>query len=352
MPAASDKLMRSIAFTHSVSRWARPAFFVFAAVLQLAPALHAQSEALKKAPDPQAQPGAPLLYSMKFSGGNVSDLQRDLKAAFPKDNVIFTPSSEQVRLNLAGFEIRDARLKEVGKTIEFVTDGQLIVEVAEESGVANIWRIGSRLATGPGTLLKLKMRSVAAPHLFQDKEKAEKVRKDASDMEARRLMRMVESARAGANDVFGEARIELLTEQNIFVIIGTEEGIEGMESIIKAAEQLAADEEVKRAALAASLAPTMRAVLAPHLFDDQVRLDRVTQEFENVQKLWYDSHLNLMQMVGLHEERRGGVRVQQRRDQKLFVLIGSERDIAGMESLIQAAEKNAADEDAAKKTTK
>lgn len=64
-----------------------------------------------------------------------------------------------------------------------------------------------------------------------------------------------------------------------------------------------------------------------------------------MQRLWKESHDRLMKMSG-NDDRRGGVCVQQRPEQKGFVLIGSEGDIAGMESLIQAAEKNAAEEDA------
>jgi len=142
------------------------------------------------------------------------------------------------------------------------------VEVTEsdDGATGNTWRIGSRLANTPPSLFKLQMRSVAAPYLFHDKEKAERVRKDAVELEGRRLERILETTRAGYNDIVGGARVEMLPEQYIFVIIGTEDGIAGVESFIKAAEQLAMEEAAKKEALAASLAPKMRAVLAPHLF--------------------------------------------------------------------------------------
>jgi len=60
--------------------------------------------------------------------------------------------------------------------------------------------------------------------------------------------------------------------------------------------------------------------------------------------MWKLSDENMMSGVGLRN-RLGEVRVQQRPDQKLFVLIGPEDGIAGVESLIQAAERNAADQD-------
>lgn len=319
-----------------------------AAALRLAPTLNAQSDAPEPPPTHEAQPGTTLLYSMKFSGGSVESLEREMKAAFPKDNVIFTPSARNVRLNLDAFEIRDARLKELAKTIEFLTDGKLIVEVTEDGAAANIWRIGSRLAMTPPTLFQLKMRSVAAPHLCRDKEKAMKVKKDAEDLEQDRLKRILESSRAGYNDVLGAVRLELLPDQNMFVLVGNEDGIAGMESFIKAAEQLAVDEEAKKEALATSLAPTMRAVLVPHLFNNETRLERVIKEIESVQRLWIASQIDLMQMAGIDGPPRV-IRIEPRRDQKLFMLIGSEKAIDGMESLVLAAEKNAAEQDAEEK---
>lgn len=343
MPPNPAPLTTQVPRTNPHPHRLRAVSVLAAAALLLAPTLHAQSDAPEPAPSHEAQPGTTLLYSMKFSGGSVESLEHEMKAAFPKDNVIFTPSARNVRMNLDEFEIRDARLKELAKTIEFLTDGKLIVEVTEDSATANIWRIGSRLAMTPPTLFQLKMRSVAAPHLFRDKEKAVKVKKDAEDLEQFRLKRVLESSRAGYNDVLGAVRLELLPDQNMFVLVGNEDGIAGMESFIKAAEQLAVDEEAKKEALAASLAPTIRAVLAPHLFDNEVRLERVINEFKSAQKMWTDSHMDLMQMAGI-DDRPLGIRIEPRRDQKLFMLIGTERAIAGMESLVLAAEKNAAEQ--------
>lgn len=214
---------------------------VFSAVtLLLAPVLPAQSE--PTAPE-VSKPDNPQLYSMKFTGGGVESLEKQLKEAFPKDNVVVAPSAKYMKLGLSDFEIRDVRLNELGKTIEFLSDGKLLVEISERDGGApsNTWRIGSRLATTPATLFQLKMRSVAAPCLFGS-DKAKSVQNAAADLEALRLKRILESDRAGYNEVVGGARVELLPEQNIMVIIGSEDGVAGMESFIKAAEQLAADE--------------------------------------------------------------------------------------------------------------
>jgi hypothetical protein len=222
------------------------------------------------------------------------------------------------------------------------------VSESEDGATGNIWRIGSRLANTPSSLFKLQMRSVAAPYLFKEKEKAERVSKDAQVMEAGRLKRILETTRAGYNDVVGGVRVEMLPDQQLFVIVGTEDGIAGVESFIKAAEQLAMEEAIKKEALAASRAPKMRAIPAPHLFSNEDRLKQVMKECDDAQGLWLMSYEDLIQQVGLKEGRGliRSVRVEQRPDQKLFVLIGLEDGIVGVETLILAAERNAAERDA------
>lgn len=221
-----------------------------AASLLFAPGLRAQSDEPKLVPTEVANPGSVRLYSLTFSGGSVEDLETELKAAFPNDNVVVTPTARHIRLSMGNFELRDVRLSEVAKTIEFISDSKLLVEVSEneETILGNTWRIGNQLATTPASLFQLKMRSVAAPHLFGKKDGAESVREAAQNLEAGRLKRILESTRAGYNEIVGGARVELLPEQNIMVIIGSEDGVEGLEGFIKAAEQIAAEEfEWKRA---------------------------------------------------------------------------------------------------------
>jgi hypothetical protein len=330
----------------------RAASLFSATALLLSPCLHAQSEAPKPAPADKAQTGPAKLYSMKFSGGGVEDLEKELKAAFPKDNVVVSGTSKLMEMpNLGDFEVRDVQLKELGRTIEFLSDSKLIVEVTEgENGATgNTWRIGNRLANTPPSLFKLQMRSVAAPYLFKDKDNAPRVKQAAETLEEGRLDRIMETTRAGYNDIIGGARVEMLPDQHLFVIVGSEDGIAGIESFIKAAEQLAMEEATKIEALAATIAPKMRAVPAPHLFNNEARLKRVKEECDNAQEVWVLSYLDLLARVGADDERSGvcGIRVQPRPDQKLFMLIGLEDGIAGLETLILAAEKNAADEDAA-----
>lgn len=329
----------------------RTAVLAACTALHMVPCLFAQTEAPKPAQPAEAQQSSTKLYSMKFSGGSVEAMSKELKAAFPKDNVVVSSSLQHLNGHGIGeFEVRDVRLKELGRTIEFLSDGKLIVEVveSEDGSTGNIWRFGSLLANTPASVFTLQMRSVAAPYLFRDKEKAERVGKDATNAEAGRLKRILETTRAGYNDIVGGARVELLPDQHLFVIVGSEAGIAGMEGFIKAAEQLAMEEVTKKEALAASLTPKMRAVLAPHLFNNPARLDRVTKECEEAQKEWLLSYHDVNARVGLKDgvSLVHAIRVVQRPDQKLFMLIGLEDGIAGIETLIQAAEKNAANEDA------
>ena len=139
----------------------------------------------------------------------------------------------------------------------------------------------------------------------------------------------------------------MLPDQRLFVIVGTEDGIAGVESFIKAAEQMAMEEATKKEALIVTLGPKMRAVMVPHLFNNEARLKRVMKECDEAQERWLLSYYDVMERLGLKDSRGvvRAVRVEQHPDQKLLLLIGSEDGIAGMESLIQVAEKNAAEQD-------
>lgn len=242
---------------------------------------------------------------MKFNGGSVEALAKELKAAFPKDNVVVSFSLQ----NLSGhkiseFEVRDVRLKELGRTIEFLSEGKLIVEVVEsEDGAAgNIWRIGSHLGNNPPSVFTLQIRSVVAPYLFRDKEKADRVGKDAQNAEAGRLKRMLETIRAGYNDIVGGARVEMLPDQHLFVIVGSEAGIAGVGASSRPQSSSPWRKRRKKETLAASLSPKMPAVLAPHLFNNQARLDQVTKECDDAQKEWILSCYDLIKRAGLKDD--------------------------------------------------
>ncbi len=341
-------------------------------------------------------PAGTLLYSLRFSDhyneGRPGALESSLVVAFPRDSIVMSPSAENVRL--PSFEVRNMKLKELAKTIEFLSEGKLTVEVVEKESdmPGNIWRIGgSRTLTAATGTINLKMRSVAAPHLFSDAKKVERMMKDATAMEDRRLNLIANSGSVvnGQLPRVSRTEIEPLPGQQVFVLIGTEEGVAGMESFIKAAEQLATDDDAKKLALnmaddarheqefaakrageeakikvakqreaeeaaakdalAAAIAPKIHAVAAPHLFASKERLERFTDEAKEMQSSWEALHQFLMKEAGINKlpgRMAGGINIQPRPGQKIFMLLGSEEGIAGMESLIKAAEQLAADEDA------
>lgn len=317
---------------------------IFAAAL--APCLHAQSDSRQATPQVLEQPESDL-YSLKFDGSDVNSLEQNLKSTFPNDNVVVAPSAKYVRLD--AFEVRNVRLQELGKTIEFLSEGRLTVEVIVKvkGTIGNIWHIGSKRAAGPAAVANFKMRSVAAPNLFGNEEGVERIITDANQLENFRLRNIEETAMVRGGDFSGVVKTEIrpLMAQKVFVLVGNEEGIAGVESFIKATEQLAVEKAAEKRALTASLAPKMRAVVAPRLFANEERLKKFTEEFNDVQAAWDDVHTKLLDLLGI-DSRRGGVRVEPHPEQKLFVLYGSAEGIAGMESLIHAAEKNASEEDA------
>ena len=116
---------------------------IFGTALFASPSLHAQSVAQRVA-QPVIEQTNSKLYTVKFDGGDVDSLKQKLKSAFPNDNVVIAPSARHFRLD--PFEVRDVLLNELGRTIEFLSDGRLTVEVVErdKGAVGNFWRIGSK----------------------------------------------------------------------------------------------------------------------------------------------------------------------------------------------------------------
>src|SRR5260221_9205271 len=228
------------------------------------------------------------LYSMRFDGSNLLMLQDTLRRAFPKDSVVLSASAESA--HLSAFEIRNVRLTELARTIEFLSDGRLSVEVVEKDGdtPGNVWRIAGKNPAVAAAATK--MRSVAAPHLFADEKKLDRFHADADEMERQRYSLALDSSSGGhGNDgQIRPTRIQRLSSQKVFVLIGSEDGVAGMEGFIKAAEQRAADDAAAKDALAAAIAPKMHAVAAPHLFANDARLKGFMKEAETMRKEWDD----------------------------------------------------------------
>jgi hypothetical protein len=176
---------------------------------------------------------------MKFDGGRVSDLEQVWKAAFTNDNFVVTESAERVRL--PAFEIRNVRLTELAQSIAFLTEGELTVEVVDQvaAGAGNIWRIGR---PSSGEAQAVKMRAVAAPHLFADQAMVKKVMEGAKEIEREKIQYAHDrSSMLGGSRISNDGWTSVipLSDQNVFVVIGTENGVAGIESFIQASEQAA-----------------------------------------------------------------------------------------------------------------
>lgn len=286
---------------------------------------------------PPNHPAREKLYAVKFDGGPILKLRDSLRAQFSADNVVLSESVG--RTHLPPFEIRNVRIAEIGRTIEFLGEGQLRVEVTENAGSGNVWLIGRKnLAEAAATV---KMRSVAAPNLFANEKALADIQKAAEKVEmARRGMAQINGVDSGFRGVSWEP----LRSQSIFAIIGDEDGVAGLESLIQVAEQA----QAKAVADLLREAPKMKAVAAPHLFAMQERVDRFLEEYRVMTAVHHKVIDGRWETAGFGD---GGsdayqANIHTRPDADLFMLVGHPDAIAGIESLIQAAEQLAAAEDA------
>lgn len=222
---------------------------LFAALLAaapLVPAAHAQSEPQSPAKGGSSvrevrfgKEGSPIrvVYTVQFEGGAVSDFKAAWMKYNPIDNFLITPSAEAVRL--PAFEVRDMALSELARSIAFLSQGALVVETVVgtpgESG--NIWRVAG--AAGGTVSQAVKMRAVAAPHLFATNDTLGVFLDDAKEEQKRMEGISANLAKDQKSAPLMGVQIRPLPRQRSFVLIGTDEGIAGMESLIKAAELVA-----------------------------------------------------------------------------------------------------------------
>ena len=278
------------------------------------------------------------LYTMRFGGGGIPELKKMLNKAFPKDSLVATDFVQATFLR--SFYLRNVRLAEIGRTLEFLSEGKLKVEVVENAKSGNIWRIGS---ANPSVLAaSVKTRSVSAPNLFSDKKALAEIQDDAERIERQRLDAFQVQ---GTN--LRTATVRPLASQKIFVIIGDEEGVAGLEGFIKAAEQRLADAAAAKVAAFAANAPKICVVLTPHVFADAERANKLTESLNTMGNQLMELRMDIEKELGKDIIMRAPwAEARPRPEQKVFVLSGTEAGIAGMESLIKAAEQLAAEEDA------
>ena len=339
------------------------AFVAAAAALALAPCIDAQtpSPAAKAPPAAgQSDPGTgngtrsnlagtpsgdgAQLYTMKFDGGGIPELCDRLRTSMPGDSLVVSASAQGIEL--PGFELRNVRLAEIGRTMEFLSEGRLRVEVVEKDNPAsgNIWRIGCRNAAEAA--IPIKMRSVAAPHLFADEKQLKEVLEAAAEAVDRRRLEAAGVSRAAAGN-FRSAGVLPLKSQNVFVIIGDEDGVAGLESLIQATEQRLANAKAEKVEELLRGAPKMKAVAAPHLFANEPRLKRFINEVNVMSGELAEINDYRWTTAGFPAKSTPyWVNVHPREEQKVFMLLGNGDAITGMESLIKAAEQLAEKDDA------
>ena len=241
------------------------AFVAAAAALALAPCIDAQtpSPAAKAPPAAgQSDPGTgngtrsnlagtpsgdgAQLYTMKFDGGGIPELCDRLRTSMPGDSLVVSASAQGIEL--PGFELRNVRLAEIGRTMEFLSEGRLRVEVVEKDNPAsgNIWRIGCRNAAEAA--IPIKMRSVAAPHLFANEPRLKRFINEVNVMSGE-LAEINDyrwtTAGFPAKSTPYWVNVHPREEQKVFMLLGNGDAITGMESLIKAAEQLAEKDDAK-----------------------------------------------------------------------------------------------------------
>lgn len=286
---------------------------------------------------PSNPPLTAKLYNLKFDGGPTSKLSDSLKAQFPGDNVVLSESV--ARLDMPNFELRNVKIEEIARTIEFLGEGNLSVEVTDNAGSGNVWLIGRKNPAEAAATVKL--RSVAAPNLFANEKALIEIQIAADDLEMKRLS--ITGIMGGAKGVFRGASLKPLPSQGIFVIIGDEEGVAGLENLIQVAEkdQTRIFEELHREA------PKMKAVAAPHLFARQERVDQFLEEYRVMTAVHGKMTEYRWNTAGFGEGATAyGAEIHPRPEADLFMIVGNSDAITGLESLIFAAEQLAAAEDA------
>lgn len=286
---------------------------------------------------PSKPPLTAKLYNVKFDGGPTTKLSDSLKAQFPGDNVVLSESV--ARLDMPNFELRNVKIEEIARTIEFLGEGNLSVEVTDNAQSGNVWLIGRKNPAEAAATVKL--RSVAAPNLFANEKALIEIQKAADDLEMKR--RSITGIMGGAKGVVRGASLQPLPSQGIFVIIGDEEGVAGLENLIQVAE-------IDQTRIFAELhreAPKMKAVAAPHLFARQERVDQFLEEYRVMTAVHGKMTEYRWNMAGFGDGAGAyGAEIHPRPEADLFMIVGNPDAITGLESLISAAEQLAAAEDA------
>lgn len=189
--------------------------------------------------------GVPLgtsYYEVDFPGGRTGEFFNFWRTnGFADDSVLF--AGDVKRVYIPRFKIKDARLSEVAKSIEFVTEGRLSIEVVEkkERHQGNLWRVKLADAASPS---QVKTRACALPALFSGSNPKGRIEEIAQQVYRTLFEGTFEITHNEARRPQGSFRI--LESEKIVVAVGTEAYVEAIASALEAAEKVAEIEAVEK----------------------------------------------------------------------------------------------------------
>jgi len=181
------------------------------------------------------------VYSIRFPGGTASDFFNLMRSnGFASDTILFAGRAGEVWV--PDFTVRNVRLLEVAKSIGFVTEGKLVVEMVEQmsGGDANIWRVKLADQTAPD---QLKTRACAVPNLLAGPKASERVLAIV-DRVGEALAR--EAFEISNNRPRPQGRITIIESEKIVVAVGAEAYVEAIASALEAAEKVAASASAEK----------------------------------------------------------------------------------------------------------
>ena len=180
-------------------------------------------------------------YDIDFTGGDTGYFFKFWRSnGFTNDSVILVGNVDRVYIN--AFKIKDAKLTEVAKAIESISEGQLNVEVVNTttSNRGNIWTV--KMAD-TATSNQIKTRSCALPSIFSGANPKERIEK-MTDQVYHTLMESLDMMDYHGKRLWG--RVQILDAEKIVVVVGTEAYVEAITGALEAAEKVAEAEKVEK----------------------------------------------------------------------------------------------------------
>lgn len=170
------------------------------------------------------------VYTIDFPGGPVASFAQFWKTnGFAGDNILMVGPVD--RVYLPKFTINSAHLSEIGKSIEFVSEKRVRIEIAEgDMGGANIWRISASLDEASE---QVKVRACPAPSFLSRPDGSERMERLLSETNEIWMEQIRE--RKGPSRNPGMFRI--LQRERIVVAAGSQDYVDAVASVIEAAEK-------------------------------------------------------------------------------------------------------------------